>query len=416
MEEQPEPRSESADLCPCCGRACGGVKVRHVTGCVFLLCAVEWNKYRIAGCPACVRRALKRHLRRNLLTANLLWPFLVLPSVLAAKRGLDEPGPSPEWQKLVDAVDRLKAGIARNAEGAADELPPLPVAPETRHSGGEPFRPSRGPFGKKCFIGLLLWMLLVLPAGSFLYALASYELPWAAVGLLALFVLAALNGGGISVIARSCRCRSPIGLRIAALALGAWSVYLSWVGWVWILNEFWSLGLIFDPLRLSRVMRFVAEDGFRAMGDRVVSAWEWYLFWAAEAGVLILTPAAMVWNTLKSAPVCHCGRPFVRFFSLRQLNLPPDLKAFRKQLESGEFGVLTELPLRTGNPFLETEILHCEACNDDYLPVVRIVTETLDPRGEIVRNSAPCAAPVFCGAAAVTRLAERRAAPDVTRS
>ena len=220
MEEQPEPRSESADLCPCCGRACGGVKVRHVIGCVFLLCAVEWNKYRIAGCPACVRRALKRHLRRNLLTANLLWPFLVLPSVLAAKRGLDEPGPSPEWLKLVDAVDRLKAGIARNAEGAADELPPLPVAPETRHSGGEPFRPSRGPFGKKCFIGLLLWMLLVLPAGSFLYALASYELPWAAVGLLALFVLAALNGGGISVIARSCRCRSPIGLRIAALALG----------------------------------------------------------------------------------------------------------------------------------------------------------------------------------------------------
>ena len=78
--------------------------------------------------------------------------------------------------------------------------------------------------------------------------------------------------------------------------------------------------------------------------------------------------------------------------------------------------MLTELPLRTGNPFLETEILHCEACNDDYLPVVRIVTETLDPRGELVRNSAPCAAPVFCGAAAVTRLAERRAAPDVTRS
>lgn len=70
--------------------------------------------------------------------------------------------------------------------------------------------------------------------------------------------------------------------------------------------------------------------------------------------------------------------------------------------------MLTELPLRTGNPFLETEILHCEACNDDYLPVVRIVTETLDIRGEIVRNSAPCAAPVFCGAAAVTRLAERR--------
>lgn len=71
------------------------------------------------------------------------------------------------------------------------------------------------------------------------------------------------------------------------------------------------------------------------MGDRVVSAWEWYLLWAAEAAVLILTPAAMVWNTLKSAPVCRCGRPLVRFFSLRRSICPPTSKRSGNNLNPG---------------------------------------------------------------------------------
>ena len=142
----------------------------------------------------------------------------------------------------------------------------------------------------------LLWALTVVPAGSFLYALAAYNLEWVSIAISVLFALAFLNGYGAIAAALRCGCRSKFALYLAALLLGIWSVYLTWVGWVWMLNDFWSLGLIFDPLRLGRVIGFVAGDDYRQMGDRRVPPWEWFAYWGLEALTLILVPAAVVRN------------------------------------------------------------------------------------------------------------------------
>jgi hypothetical protein len=143
----------------------------------------------------------------------------------------------------------------------------------------------------------LLWALVVVPAGSFLYALAVYHLAWVSAAVLALFTLAFMNGYGVVAAAMRSGCRSKSAMYAAAILLGLWSVYLTWVGWVWVLNDYWSLGLIFDPTRLGRVVSFVAEDNYRLMGDRRVPAWEWFIYWGLEALVLILVPAAVVRNT-----------------------------------------------------------------------------------------------------------------------
>jgi len=153
--------------------------------------------------------------------------------------------------------------------------------------------PPRGRCWKFTLLALL-WALAVVPAGSFLYALTVYNLAWVSIAISVLFAFAFLNGYGVIAAARRSGCLTKSSMYFAALLLGLWSVYLTWVGWVWMLNDYWSLGLIFDPLRLGRVIGFVAADDYRLMGDRRVPAWEWFLYWGLEALALVLVPAAVI--------------------------------------------------------------------------------------------------------------------------
>jgi len=155
--------------------------------------------------------------------------------------------------------------------------------------------PSRA-WNRKFALYAILWALTIIPAGSFLYALAGYNLEWVSAAILVLFAFAFLNGYGVIAIAAKSGCRSRSVMYTTAVAFGIWSLYLTWVGWVWILNRYWSLGLIFDPLRLSRVIGYVADDNYRLMGNRQVPAWEWFSYWGLEALALVLIPAAVVRN------------------------------------------------------------------------------------------------------------------------
>ncbi len=151
--------------------------------------------------------------------------------------------------------------------------------------------------GKFLFL-TALWALLAVPTGAFLYAAAIYFQPWLAVGIFALFLITFLNGYAVMAIASFCG-RLPRQLLFAAAAvIGILSLYFAWVSWVWMLNDFWNLGLIFDPLRLTRILWFVANDNFRMMGERPVAVPEWLLYWSLEALALLLIPTAVIRNAL----------------------------------------------------------------------------------------------------------------------
>lgn len=193
--------------------------------------------------------------------------------------------PDTEWSEK-----EMTANAAALMSGAETLQTPDP----TRHCHRSQYHSPAGKCGKAFLFSALAWMLLAVPAGSFLYALANFFIPYPAVVVAALFAFAAGNGCGITLLARWCGCRSPRTRLLAAFTSGVWSAYLAWVGWVWILNDFWSLGLIFDPFRLGRVIGFLAADGVRGMGSRIVSTWEWYTYWAFEMLVMILVPAVIV--------------------------------------------------------------------------------------------------------------------------
>jgi pSer/pThr/pTyr-binding forkhead associated (FHA) protein len=65
--------------CPRCGRPSDSIKQFRMGVLIFVIFAyfVRWNVE--AGCPSCIRLATLRFTLINLLTANLVWPFLILP-------------------------------------------------------------------------------------------------------------------------------------------------------------------------------------------------------------------------------------------------------------------------------------------------------------------------------------------------
>lgn len=157
--------------------------------------------------------------------------------------------------------------------------------------------PPRANYRK--FIPLLLgWLLIAVPAGSFLYAYTAYNLEWVSAGILVLFAFSFLNGYAVTFAAAKCGGISRSVMFGTAILFGITALYLSWIAWIWMLNGYWNEGLIFDPARQSRIIGFLAEDNFRLMGDRRVPAWEWYGYWLLEALTLVFVPACIVRNAL----------------------------------------------------------------------------------------------------------------------
>lgn len=85
--------------CPACGQASDSVKCFRMGTVLFLFVGggAQWRDE--FGCPPCIRKQTARFAVFNLLTANLLWPVLVLPMVIAHLVRSYQPGHSPSVER-----------------------------------------------------------------------------------------------------------------------------------------------------------------------------------------------------------------------------------------------------------------------------------------------------------------------------
>ena len=67
--------------CPECGRFSDSIKrYKMIDFCLFIFIAARLNYVSYTCCPLCMRRhILKKGFTYNIITANLLWFFLILP-------------------------------------------------------------------------------------------------------------------------------------------------------------------------------------------------------------------------------------------------------------------------------------------------------------------------------------------------
>jgi hypothetical protein len=68
--------------CPDCGEATEHIKRTDVVSIVFLLAGAIWKTTTVTTCPACMRKRLLKNAAVNVVTANLIWPLLILPATI----------------------------------------------------------------------------------------------------------------------------------------------------------------------------------------------------------------------------------------------------------------------------------------------------------------------------------------------
>ena len=65
--------------CPCCGQTTQNLKFYGTATIVFMFVYVISLTKQFTRCPKCMRRSIYKMAIINLLTANLIWPFLIAP-------------------------------------------------------------------------------------------------------------------------------------------------------------------------------------------------------------------------------------------------------------------------------------------------------------------------------------------------
>lgn len=66
-------------LCPSCHEESDSVKNYTFISLLFAFVAYMWQTTSQIGCPSCTRKMIGKNLLVNLLTANIVWPFIILP-------------------------------------------------------------------------------------------------------------------------------------------------------------------------------------------------------------------------------------------------------------------------------------------------------------------------------------------------
>jgi hypothetical protein len=66
--------------CPQCGQPSENIKRSNLFSMFFLVIAVRWQMRTMTMCDECMRREIVKNGAINILTSNILFPFIILPT------------------------------------------------------------------------------------------------------------------------------------------------------------------------------------------------------------------------------------------------------------------------------------------------------------------------------------------------
>lgn len=87
--------------CPCCEKISGSIKCFTFTDWFFIVIGMAAQKRREIACPGCMRGKIMTHSIVQLLTANLLWPIVILPHCVVLLMRTFSKGHSKEVQEAL---------------------------------------------------------------------------------------------------------------------------------------------------------------------------------------------------------------------------------------------------------------------------------------------------------------------------
>jgi hypothetical protein len=112
VPEKPPPRLPLFIDCPVCGQPTGNLKCYRMGLVTFFCFALAWSVDDELGCPRCIRRKLLGFTLVNLLTANVLWPALILPVSVIHLVASFWPGHSPTVREHIQRGAAAEPDVA----------------------------------------------------------------------------------------------------------------------------------------------------------------------------------------------------------------------------------------------------------------------------------------------------------------
>ena len=213
---------------------------------------------------------------------------------------------------------------------------------------------------------------------SVAYALIDAKVPYVALVACATFVFGVGVGGAVRYGARQGRVRNRLFSAVVAATIGLLAVYFTWIWFVWLIfDPSPPIAELLDPSVLSEFVRFIADRGFRQVGEDVPRGAALYALWLAEAAVIVVGAIAL--SIEQDRPYCeHCQR-WTEPTDAEPVFATADLAPLRAALEEERYEEVEQLRRRPADPddCLRGVVRVCPECQDsNYLTVTR-ATATL---------------------------------------
>lgn len=226
-----------------------------------------------------------------------------------------------------------------------------------------------------------------------LYGVISRYNPFIYINFLGTALVGLVAGGAVLMLSWTGKCRSNKIAALIGLLAGLFSLYASWVAWIWTFFE--DHPLLVSPGELLSAIQQVAEKGaWELMGDWMPTGVFLYLFWLIEAGIIVGVATYMA--AMNTTPFCEsCNVWTDEIEDLTRVEDAADPEEMRAGLEAQEWERLVEAyePRPLAAQYVSVDGYLCPECRAEGFITVNQVSITKDDEGndkeekeEIVRN------------------------------
>lgn len=219
------------------------------------------------------------------------------------------------------------------------------------------------------------------------YGYGSFYIPLVYLNLL--LVVAYGFGLGLCVQwgARRGKVRNGPLLLLCGLAVGLFAEYTNWVWYFFALTKQETFAYL--PADVWQLILAVNQQGVWSVFDSTPTGIELWLYWGAEALVIVGLSTFVPWLNLRGVPFCEpCSRWVDGQETLSPLDPVADPKGFRSRLEQGDYAplkTLHKLP-QESSAFTSVTLLKCPGCQASNYLSAQAVTLTKDKKGKVNRK------------------------------
>ncbi len=235
------------------------------------------------------------------------------------------------------------------------------------------YRPS----GRIPFFGTVLMLALgtlVALISSFIYAVISRYNPIIYIQFFVTLGFGAVMGITVNSVGYKMKVRNRFFAVLISMVIGMLGLYFAWVWYIWMLFDWDTNLLIFQPTVTYEIMQGLAENGIWEIKGGKPTGIRLYCFWILEAVIVLVMcyiTGAEAWAPF--CEECHCWTEKRDALSIAKA----DPALITSAMEDEQYDIIPPLAAGEINPadYMSVLCYTCPNCEDSgYLTVSNVVT------------------------------------------